>query len=62
MAEPVNLRTARKRAKQRQDDTRAEANRLMHGRPKHLGKLDDARERKAGRDLDQHRIEKGDGR
>jgi len=62
MAELVNLRTARKRAKQRQDDQRAEANRLVHGQPKRLRKLDAARQTKAVRDLDRHRIEEGDGR
>ncbi len=62
MAELVNLRTARKRAKHRQDGTRADANRLMHGRPKNLRKLDAQQQAKAGRDLDQHRIDKGDGR
>ena len=62
MAELINLRAARKRAKQRQHDTRAEANRLLHGRPKHQRKLRTERRAKAGRDLDQHRIEKGDSR
>ena len=40
MAELVNLRIARKRAKQRQDDQRADTNRLAHGQPKHRRKLD----------------------
>lgn len=62
MAELVNLRTARKRAKQRQDDQRAKANRLAHGQPKHRRKLDAAQQAKASRDLDLHRIDKGDGR
>jgi Domain of unknown function (DUF4169) len=62
MAELVNLRTARKRAKQRQDDAGADASRLAHGRPKHVRKLEDAQQAKAGRDLDAHRIEKADGR
>ena len=62
MAELVNLRTARKRAKQRQDDLRANANRLAHGQPKQRRKLDAAQQAKASRDLDQHRIDKGDGR
>ena len=61
MAELVNLRNARKRAKQRQDDLRAEANRLAHGQPKHRRKLEAAQQAKASRDLDQHRIDKGDG-
>lgn len=61
MAELVNLRTARKRAKQRQEDLRAEVNRLAHGQPKRQRKLAAAQQAKAGRDLDQHRIDKGDG-
>ena len=62
MAELVNLRTARKRAKKRQDDLRAASNRLAHGQPKHRGKLEAAQQAKASRDLDWHRIDKGDGR
>ena len=59
MAELVNLRTARKRAKKRQDDLRAESNRLAHGQPKHRRKLEAAQKAKASRDLDLHRIDKG---
>jgi len=62
MAELVNLRIARKRAERQQDDRRAEANRLAHGQPKRLRKLDAAQRAKAVRDLDRHRIEEGDGR
>lgn len=62
MAELVNLRTARKRAKQRQDDQQAEANRLAHGQTKHVRKLEQAQKTKASHDLDRHRIEPGDGR
>jgi hypothetical protein len=62
MAELVNLRTARKRAKKRQDDLRADANRLAHGQPKHRRVLAGAQKAKASRDLDQHKIETGDGR
>jgi len=62
MAELVNLRTARKRAKQRQADLQADANRLAYGQPKHRRKLDAAQQAKASRDLDRHRIDKGDGR
>ena len=61
MAELVNLRTARKRASRQQDEARASTNRLAHGLPKHLRKLEAAREEQAERHLDQHRIE-GDGR
>jgi len=62
MAELVNLRAARKRAKRKHDDQHAHANRLAHSQPKHVRALEGAQQVKAGRDLDQHRIEKGDGR
>jgi hypothetical protein len=62
MAELVNLRTARKQARRRHDEQRARANRLAHGRPKHMRELEDAQQEKASDDLDRHRIEPGDGR
>ena len=62
MAELVNLRTARKQAKRRHSDQQANANRLAHGQPKHLRKLEKAQQAKVGRELDRHRIETGDGR
>ena len=62
MAELVNLRAARKRAKRAESDQRAHANRLAHGKPKHERQIDDARQKKASDDLDRHRIETGDGR
>jgi hypothetical protein len=62
MAELINLRIARKQAKRRQDDQRAHAHRIAHGQPKHLRKLEAAKREKASCDLDQHRIEPGDGR
>jgi len=62
MAELVNLRMARKRAKRRRDDSRADSNRLAHGQPKHLRKLEGAQQTKASHDLDRHRIEPGDDR
>jgi Domain of unknown function (DUF4169) len=61
MAELVNLRIARKRVKKRQDDLRADTNRLVHGQPKHRRKLEAAQQLKASRDLALHRIGKGDG-
>jgi hypothetical protein len=61
MAEVINLRTARKRAKREQDATRAEQNRLAYGRPKSECDLEQARADKLRRDLDAHRIEPGDG-
>lgn len=62
MGDLVNLRTARKQAKRRQDGERADARRLAHGEPKRVRKLEAARREKADRDLDQHRIDTGDGR
>ena len=62
MAELINLRIARKRAKRRQDASRAGAQRLGHGQPKHLRKLGAAQDAKAERELDQHRIDTGDDR
>ena len=59
MAELINLRAARKRAKRRGDDDRAARNRLAHGQPKSKRDLDAAREDKASRDLDGHRIDNG---
>lgn len=62
MAELVNLRTVRKQAKRKQDEARTNANRLAHGQPKRARKLAAAQEAKAHRNLDGHRIDKGDGR
>ena len=62
MAEPINLRSARKRARRRADEARADANRHLHGQAKHMRQLAEAQRAKADRDLDGHRIEPGDGR
>ena len=62
MAEVVNLRTARKQAKRKRDEACAATNRLAYGQPKAARKLAAAQEDKTRRDLDGHRIEKGDGR
>lgn len=61
MAEVVNLRAVRKRVSRAQDETRASANRLAHGRPMHLREREAAQQKQAARSLDQHRIEGGDG-
>ena len=61
MADVVNLRAVRKRVSRAQDETRANANRLAHGRPKHLRESDAAEQRQAAHNLDQHLIEGGDG-
>ena len=62
MAELVNLRAARKRAKREQDDQRANASRHAHGQPKRLRKLEAAQQAKASSDLDRHQIDTGDRR
>jgi len=62
MADVVNLRTARKRAKRQKGALAAEASRFAHGRPKSVRELEAALQAKADRDLNQHRIEKGGGR
>ena len=60
MGDVVNLRTARKRATRARDAARAADNRATHGRSKIERLLSEARVDKARRELDQHRIEKGD--
>jgi len=59
MADLINLRLARKRARQRQEDERASANRLAHGQPKQRRELAAARQAKTDRNLDLHRIDNG---
>jgi hypothetical protein len=61
MGHLVNLRTARKQAKRRQAEQDAARNRLVHGRPKGDRMRQRAESDKAQRDLEQHRIERGDG-
>ena len=62
MGDVVNLRRARKAAKRREDAARAAKNRLAHGRSKAERALEEARTKKARRELDAHRIETEDGR
>ena len=62
MAEIVNLRRVRKRAKRDEDNKRAAENRLAHGRPRAERLLQDARHEQAQRRLEAHRIEGGDER
>lgn len=62
MAELINLRTHRKRAQRQKDEQRASANRLVHGQSKRARQLEDDQQAKANRDLDAHRIDRGDGR
>jgi F0F1-type ATP synthase membrane subunit b/b' len=60
MGDVIKLREARKQAKRLRDEKHAAANRLLHGRTKAGRKLDAARDTKARRDLDQHRVDTGD--
>ena len=60
MADVVNLRTVRKRAARQQAEKDAAQNRFAHGRPKSQRKVQVARGDKACRDLEMHRIERGD--
>jgi len=62
MAELINFRIVRKRAKRFADEAHAEANRRLHGLPKQARRLADAERAKADRNLEGHRIEPGDGR
>lgn len=62
MGDLVNLRTGRKRAQRKRDEAQAASSRLAHGEPKQKREFAAAREAKASRDLDAHRIDKGDDR
>jgi Domain of unknown function (DUF4169) len=62
MAELINLRTVRKRARRRDEETRAASSRIAHGQPKSKRKLEAARKEKAKQDLDRHRIDNGGSR
>ncbi len=60
MGELVNLRKVRKLAKKRDEDARAAANRIAHGRPKAERDLQAKRTSKLSQHLDGHKIETGD--
>ena len=60
MGDIIKLRVARKQVERLRDEKRAAANRLLHGRNKAERNLHAARETKAHRDLDQHRVDTGD--
>jgi hypothetical protein len=62
MAGIVNLRTARKRSRRKQQEGAAAANRLSDGRPKSERRRDAAQREQASHSLDQHRIEPGGDR
>jgi hypothetical protein len=60
MSDVVNLRTERKRAKRRQAEQDAAAQRLVHGQSKAKRDFDKSQSEQAGKSLDDHRIETGD--
>jgi hypothetical protein len=60
MGPVVNLRSERKRAKRRQAELEAAAQRLVHGRSKAQRNLERAQNDKVHRSIDQHRVETGD--
>jgi Domain of unknown function (DUF4169) len=55
MAELINLRQVRKRAKRAKQEREAEQNRLAHGEPKLMRKQRKAEAQKAAHDLAGHR-------
>ena len=60
MAEIVNLNRARKVKAKADKEKTAQANRVLHGTPKHLRKLSEAEKDKAEQRLADHRLEKGE--
>jgi len=58
-AEIINLRRARKAKGRAEKEKSAEANRVLHGTPKHLRKLSEAEKAKAEQRLAAHKLEKG---
>jgi hypothetical protein len=61
MGHVVNLRTVRKQAKRRRAEQEAAHKRLVHGRSKQERTLQRSEDDKARKDLEGHRIERGDG-
>jgi hypothetical protein len=60
MGDVIKLREARRKARRLREEKHAAANRLSHGRSKAERQLESARNAKAHRDLDQHRVDTGD--
>jgi hypothetical protein len=60
MVEPINLRRARKAKERAEKEKTAQANRVLHGTPKHLRKLSQAEKDKAERQLSGQRLERDD--
>ena len=59
MADIVNLNRARKAKARAEKDKTAEANRVLHGTPKALKKLEAARKEQAAQRLSGHALENG---
>ena len=57
MADLINLRRARKKRDKADKDKAAEANRVLHGTPKALRNLAEARKNKDDQALSGHRLE-----
>jgi len=60
MAEIVNLNRARKAKAKAEKARQADANRVAHGTPKNLRKLEQAKKDKAEQSLAGHRLENGE--
>jgi hypothetical protein len=61
MSEIINLKRVRKQRAKAEKDKVAEANRLLHGTPKTVRNLADARKDKDEQVLSSHRLEKEPG-
>jgi hypothetical protein len=61
MAEIINLRRARKDKARAEKDKVAAANRVAHGTPKALKKLEQAKTEQAAQRLSGRKLEKSDG-
>ena len=62
MGDVIKLRRARKLAERLREEQRAATKRLRYGRGKTERNLQAARDAKAHRELDQHRLDNGDER
>ena len=60
MVEIINLRRARKAKEKADREKTAQANRVLHGTPKHLRKLSQAEKDKAEQRLSGQRLEKNE--
>lgn len=60
MADLINLRNARKAKARAEKEKTAQANRALHGTPKALRKLEDARKNQTDQRLSGHKLEKPD--